>query len=203
MKRTLQQSRVIPVVVIDNLDDAVPLAQALYNGGLDVLEITLRTPVAIEAIKKIKQALPDAIVGSGTVIDLETFNLSMDADVDFMVSPGSTEELLQAASQNDVAFLPGATTATEVMKLLDKGFDAMKFFPAQASGGVSMLKSIGSPLPQAIFCPTGGINPSNASDYLALNNVACVGGTWMLDKQLIADKNWSEIARLAQQANEI
>jgi len=200
MKSILQQSKIIPVVVINNLQDAVPLATALVNGGLNVLEITLRTADAIEAIIKIKQALPNAIVGSGTVIDIKTLQASIDAGVDFMVSPGSTSELLDAASKSDIPLLPGATTPSEVMNLLDRGYDAMKFFPAAASGGIKMLKSIGGPLPQVTFCPTGGINPTNASEYLTLKNVVCVGGTWMLDKKLIAEKNWSEITHLSEQA---
>jgi len=200
MKEILKKSKVIPVVVIKQLEDAVPLATALVEGGLKVLEVTLRTEVAIDAIKLIKQALPDVLVGSGTVIDPTTLELSIGAGVDFMVSPGSTRELLTAVSQSDIPLLPGATTPSEIMNLLDQGFDTMKFFPAEASGGAKMLKSIAGPLPQATFCPTGGINPSNAKAYLALNNVACIGGSWMLNKQLIADKNWTEISRLSEQA---
>ena len=203
IKQIMQQTRIIPVVVINDIRDAVPLATALVDGGLKVLEITLRTPVAIEAITNIKQALPQAIVGSGTVIDSKTFDASLKAEVDFMVSPGSSSELLSAAQSNGAALLPGAITPSEVMNLLDNGFDAMKFFPAAAAGGTKMLKSIGGPLPQALFCPTGGINLQNANDYLSLTNVTCVGGTWMLDKQLIADKNWQAITKLAQQASEL
>jgi len=200
MKEILQQSKVIPVIVIDDLKDAIPLASALVNGGLTTLEITLRTQAALEAIFQIKQALPNAIVGSGTVTDIKTLQASIDAGVDFIVSPGSSPKLLSAASQNDIPFLPGATTPTEVMNLLENGYQAMKFFPAEASGGIKMLKSIAGPLPQATFCPTGGINPANAGEYLKLANVVCVGGTWMLDKKLIAAQNWSEITNLSKQA---
>jgi 2-dehydro-3-deoxyphosphogluconate aldolase/(4S)-4-hydroxy-2-oxoglutarate aldolase len=203
IKQILQQARVIPVVVIEQIEDAVPLATALVNGGLNVLEITLRTPVAIKAITEMKQALPQTIIGSGTVIDIETMQASLDAGVDFMVSPGTNAELLEAVAQNSAPLLPGAATPSEVMNLLNKGFDALKFFPAVAAGGVNMLKSIGGPLPQVTFCPTGGINLNNAPEFLALPNVACVGGTWMLDKKLIADKNWSEITRLAEQASNL
>jgi len=199
----MQQSNVIPVVVIDHLEDAVPLANALINGGLNVLEITLRTPVAIEAIKQIKKSLPNAIVGTGTVIDLNTFNASLDANVDFMVSPGTTDELLNAVAKQSIPLLPGVNSPSEVMKLMSFGFTEMKFFPAEAAGGVNMLKSISGPLPQVTFCPTGGINLNNAKHYLSLNNVACIGGTWMLDKQLIKSKNWEEISRLAKQASEL
>ena len=199
----LNSTRVIPVVVIDNIEDAVPLATALVEGGLNVLEITLRTPVAIEAIIQIKQALPNAIIGSGTVINSTTLEASLKANVDFMVSPGTTSELLEAAAQNSAPLLPGAATASEVMNLLSKGYDALKFFPAAAAGGINMLKSFGGPLPQVTFCPTGGINLANADQYLSLANVACVGGTWMLDKKLISEKNWTEISRLAKQASEL
>lgn len=199
----MQQTRVIPVVVIDQIEDAVPLATALVNGGLNVLEITLRTQVAIQAITEMKQALPQSIIGSGTVIDIQTMQASLDAGVDFMVSPGTTPELLEAVAQNSAPLLPGAATPSEVMNLLSKGYDAMKFFPAVAAGGVNMLKSIGGPLPQVTFCPTGGVNLNNAPEFLSLANVACVGGTWMLDKQLIADKNWSEITRLTKQASQL
>ncbi len=203
VKDIMQKTQVIPVVVINQIEDAVPLAKALVDGGLEVLEITLRTPIAIEAIKQIKQALPNAIVGSGTVINPSTLNDSLNAGVDFIVSPGITAELLSEVQKTSAPFLPGASTPSEVMTLLAQGFNAMKFFPAEAAGGINMLKSIGGPLPQVTFCPTGGINLSNASDYLALNNVACVGGTWMLDKKLIEQKNWSEITRLASQASQL
>lgn len=203
IKEILSSTQVIPVVVIEHLDDAVPLAEALVKGGLNVLEITLRTPVAIQAIEQIKSAIPTCIVGSGTVIDTKTLDASLNAGVDFMVSPGSTSELLEAAKQNNASLLPGAITPSEVMHLLSQGYDALKFFPAEAAGGVNMLKSIAGPLPQITFCPTGGINLNNSSKYLSLTNVSCVGGTWMLDKKLIASKNWSEITRLAKQASDL
>ncbi len=199
----MQQSKVIPVVVINHLEDAVPLANALIEGGLNILEVTLRTPIAIDAIKQIKRSVPNAIVGTGTVIDLDTFNASLEANVDFMVSPGSTDELLNAVAKQSIPLLPGVNSPSEVMKLMSLGFTEMKFFPAEAAGGVNMLKSIAGPLPQVTFCPTGGVNLSNAKDYLALDNVVCVGGTWMLDKQLIASKNWNEITRLAKEASEL
>ncbi len=203
IKNILQQTQVIPVVVIDRIEDAVPLANALVEGGLNVLEITLRTPAALEAIVEMKKALPNSIIGSGTVINIDTMQASLNAGVDFMVSPGTTPELLKAVAASSAPLLPGASTPSEVMNLLEQGFDALKFFPAVAAGGVSMLKSIGGPLPQATFCPTGGINLKNAHEFLALPNVACVGGTWMLDKKLIAEKNWTEITRLAKQASEL
>ncbi|CCQ12267.1 4-Hydroxy-2-oxoglutarate aldolase [Pseudoalteromonas luteoviolacea B = ATCC 29581] len=199
----LSSAPVVPVVVIDNLEDAAPLAKALYAGGLRALEITLRTPVAAEAVKLMKQAVPEAYVGTGTVVDKATFQASIDASADFMVSPGVTDELIELAKSTDIPFLPGAATPSEAMRLAAHGFRFLKFFPAEAAGGAAMLKSIGGPLPQITFCPTGGITLESAPKYLALNNVICVGGTWMLDKQLIANKDWQAIEALAKQASQI
>lgn len=201
IKQYLKASKVIPVLVIENLEDAVPLASALYQGGLEVLEITLRTKVAIESIKQIKQALPQAIIASGTVTNSASLEASLKAGVDFVVSPGSTPELLSAVKSNDALILPGATSTTEVMNLLNQGFNYLKFFPAEAAGGIKMLSSLNGPLPQAQFCPTGGINLSNVKQYLQLDNVVCVGGTWMVTKQLIQEKNWSAITKLAKQTS--
>lgn len=203
IEKILSSAPVVPVVVIDNLDDAAPLAQALYNGGLKALEITLRTPVAAQAVKIMKETVPDAYVGTGTVVDKATFEASVAAGADFMVSPGVNDELLALAKESDIPFLPGAATPSEVMKLSSYGFKFLKFFPAEAAGGAAMLKSIGGPLPHITFCPTGGITLESAPKYLALNNVICVGGTWMLDKQLIANKDWQAIEALAKQASEV
>lgn len=203
IKNILTSAPVVPVVVIENLEDAVPLAKALYNGGLKALEITLRTPVAAEAVKLMKEAVPEAYVGTGTVIDKATFEASVAAGADFMVSPGVNDELLALAKESDIPFLPGAATPSEVMNLASHGFKFLKFFPAEAAGGAPMLKSIGGPLPQVKFCPTGGISLATAPKYLALNNVVCVGGTWMLDKELIANKDWQAIEALAKQASEV
>ncbi len=201
--KILKRCPVIPVIVIDNIEDAIPLASALIKGGLDVLEVTLRTPVAIEAVRQIKAAFPDSFVGTGTVTNLATLEASIKVDADFMVSPGATPSLLRAAKAAGVKLLPGAATPTEAMMLLDEGFACQKFFPAEAAGGVKMLKSLGGPLPQITFCPTGGISINNAANYLALSNVACVGGTWMLDKQLIENKDWNAITQLALQASQL
>jgi len=189
----LTTSPVIPVMVIDELDDAIPLAKALVSGGMNVLEITLRTPVAIEAVKAIKSAVPDVIIGTGTVIDIQSFKASQLAGVDFMVSPGITKSLMNVVISEGCNFLPGVATPSEAMNLLEAGFDCLKFFPAEAAGGFAMLKAIAGPLPQITFCPTGGISMANAANYLSLANVACVGGSWMLDKQLIKEKNWQQI----------
>ena len=203
IENILASAPVVPVVVIENLEDAAPLAKALYNGGLKALEITLRTPVAAEAVKLMKEAVPEAYVGTGTVIDKATFEASVAAGADFMVSPGVNDELLALAKESDIPFLPGAATPSEVMNLVSHGFKFLKFFPAEAAGGAPMLKSIGGPLPQVKFCPTGGISLATAPKYLALNNVVCVGGTWMLDKELIANKDWQAIEALAKQASEV
>ncbi|WP_125780292.1 bifunctional 4-hydroxy-2-oxoglutarate aldolase/2-dehydro-3-deoxy-phosphogluconate aldolase [Pseudoalteromonas rubra] len=203
IKEILSAAPVVPVIVIDDLEDAVPLAQALYRGGLRALEVTLRTPVAAQAVKAMKEAVPEAYVGTGTVVDKASFDASVEADADFMVSPGVSSELLALAKDSDIPFLPGAATPSEAMELAAQGFKFLKFFPAEAAGGTAMLKSIGGPLPQVTFCPTGGISLETAPNYLALKNVICVGGTWMLDKTLIANKDWQAIEALARQASEV
>jgi len=195
----MTRNPVIPVMVIDNIEDAVPLAKSLVAGGLDVLEITLRTDVAVEAVKKIQECVPDAIIGTGTVIDKETYQVSKGLGVDFIVSPGVTSELLSLANLDAINFLPGSATPTEAMKLLNLGYDCQKFFPAEAAGGCNMLKSIFGPLPQITFCPTGGINMENAVKYLALSNVACIGGSWMIDKDLIAQHDWQKITDITEE----
>ncbi|KZN36452.1 bifunctional 4-hydroxy-2-oxoglutarate aldolase/2-dehydro-3-deoxy-phosphogluconate aldolase [Pseudoalteromonas luteoviolacea] len=203
IQEILSAAPVVPVIVIEELEDAIPLAKALYNGGLRALEVTLRTPVAAEAVKQIKEALPEAYVGTGTVVDKASFEASVNAGADFMVSPGVSSELLELAKSTDIPFLPGAATPSEAMELAAHGFKFLKFFPAEAAGGAPMLKSIGGPLPQVTFCPTGGISLESAPKYLALKNVICVGGTWMLDKALIANKDWQAIEALAKQASEV
>ncbi len=201
IKDIMNASPVIPVMVINNLEHAVPLAHALVEGGLKVLEITLRTPVALEAIRSIKAEVPNAIVGAGTIINIDTLNQAIDAGSEFLVSPGVTNSLINHAINSGVPILPGVATPSEAMKLMEKGITAMKFFPAEAAGGVPMLKSIGGPLPQITFCPTGGINPENAKQYLALNNVACVGGSWMAPANLVDAEDWDEIKKRAEQVS--
>ena len=193
-------SPVIPVIVIDDLADAVPLANALVRGGLKVLEVTLRTEQGLAAITAIKEQVPEAIVGAGTVLTPEDVTASVAAGAEFLVSPGSTAELVDAALATSVPLLPGVATPSEAMALLAKGIEHMKFFPAQAAGGVPMLKSIAGPLPQLKFCPTGGITEGNAAEFLSLPNVLCVGGTWMLNKSLLAAKDWPEIEMQARVA---
>lgn len=200
IRQIMDTSPVIPVLVIKQLEHAVPLAQALYNGGLKVLEITLRTSVALEAIMAIREALPDAIVGAGTVIDGETLLAAEKAGSQFFVSPGANKSVLAAAKYSEIPLLPGVATPGEAMRLYEEGYSALKFFPAEAAGGASMLKSIGGPLPQLDFCPTGGIHPGNAADYLVLSNVRCVGGSWMASDQLVAAGQWDEIEAMARVA---
>jgi len=191
---------VIPVIVIDRAEDAVPLATALYNGGLIVLEVTLRTEFGLAAISAIRKALPDAVVGAGTVVTAEDVRNAKEAGAEFLVSPGCTLTLLEAARAEGIPLLPGVNSPSEAMLLLEQGQRHLKIFPAEAAGGVPMLKSILGPLPQLRFCPTGGINPDNAMEYLSLANVACVGGTWMLDKAAIAAGDWAKIERLSRTA---
>ena len=192
---------VIPVMVVERIEDAVPLAQALYNGGLKVLEITLRTPCALDAITAMVENLPaDAVIGAGTIITPADLEKAVKAGSTFLVSPGTTPALIEAAKASAVPLLPGVASPTEAMRLLVEGFTHQKFFPAEAAGGVPMLKSIGGPLPQITFCPTGGIARAKAPSYLALPNVACVGGTWMAPKELMKAGRWDEIERLAREA---
>jgi 2-dehydro-3-deoxyphosphogluconate aldolase/(4S)-4-hydroxy-2-oxoglutarate aldolase len=200
IKDIMYTSPVVPVMVINKLEHAVPLAHALVEGGLKVLEITLRTPIALDAIKRIKAEVPGAIVGAGTVINLDTLQKAIDVGSEFLVSPGVTENLLDAAIKSGVPILPGVISPSEVMRLMEKGITEMKFFPAEAAGGIPMLKSIGGPLPQVTFCPTGGISLKNAADYLALSNVACIGGSWMAPADLVDKEDWDEIKRRATEA---
>jgi len=201
IKDIMNTSPVVPVMVIDNLEDAVPLAKALVDGGLRVLEITLRTAPALDAIKAIKEAVSGAIVGAGTIINTETLQQSIDAGAEFIVTPGSTPAIIDAAQAAGIPILPGVNTPSEAMALLEKGITEMKFFPAEAAGGIPMLKSIAGPLPQIQFCPTGGVSPKNAAAYLALKNVACVGGSWMAPADLVKAGDWDEITRRALEAS--
>lgn len=193
---------VVPVLVIENVEDAVPIAKALMAGGIKVLEVTLRTPAAIDVIREIAQKVPDAIVGAGTVTNAKQLQQVTEAGAKFAISPGLTEELLQAGNEGSIALIPGIASISELMLGLDKGYSHFKFFPAEASGGVGSLKSIGGPFPDVRFCPTGGINPGNYKDYLALPNVMCCGGSWLCPDAVVKDKRWDEITRLAQTATE-
>ncbi|MFH9583556.1 bifunctional 4-hydroxy-2-oxoglutarate aldolase/2-dehydro-3-deoxy-phosphogluconate aldolase [Streptomyces luteogriseus] len=196
----LDLAPVVPVVVVEDAADAVPLARALVAGGLPAIEVTLRTPAALEAIREIAREVPGAVVGAGTVIRPEQVAEAVAAGSRFLVSPGWTDLLLEAMRASGVPFLPGVSTASEVVALLERGVREMKFFPAQAAGGTAYLKSLSGPLPQARFCPTGGIGPASAADYLALPNVGCVGGSWMLPPDAVAARDWGRVEELARSA---
>lgn len=191
---------VIPVIRIDDPGAAVPLASALVEGGLRVLEITLRTGHALAAIGEIARSVPEAIVGAGTVINPDQLAALESIGCRFVVSPGFTPSLLDAAERQSIPFLPGAVTAAEVMTLLARGYVRQKFFPAEAAGGVAALKSLRDPLPQVTFCPTGGIDLAKAPGYLALANVACVGGSWVAPADAVRAGDWRRITRLAAEA---
>lgn len=190
----------MPVMVIQNLDDAVPLAKALVAGGIRVLEITLRTAVAMEAIKLISQEVPDAIVGAGTILTPEQLQAAEEAGAVFAISPGLTPTLLAAAVKGNIALIPGIATLSELMQGMEYGLDHFKFFPAEAAGGIPMLKAIAGPIPQVTFCPTGGISPDNYQAYLQLSNVACVGGSWLAPLDAVKAKNWAKVTELAKLA---
>ncbi|MBP9951300.1 MAG: bifunctional 4-hydroxy-2-oxoglutarate aldolase/2-dehydro-3-deoxy-phosphogluconate aldolase [Cypionkella sp.] len=190
---------VVPVLVIEDLAHAGPLAQALVAGGLPALEVTLRTSAALEAIR-IMTEVPGGVVGAGTLLTPADVKAAKAAGASFGVSPGATARLLDACADHDLPLLPGAATASEIMWLLEQGYTVQKFFPAEQAGGAAYLKSIGGPIPQVSFCPTGGIGLKNARDYLYLPNVLCVGGSWVAPKEAMARGNWAAITALAAQA---
>lgn len=191
---------VIPVVVIHDLKAAVPMARALVAGGITAIEVTLRTPVALEAIRAIAAEVEDATVGVGTVLGASDLRAAQEAGARFAVSPGVSPRLLDAADDCALPLLPGAATASEVMSLLERGYRHLKFFPAVPAGGHQLLGAWASPLPQIRFCPTGGINLTNAADFLALPNVLCVGGSWLTPADKLAGANWPAIELLAREA---
>ena len=190
---------VIPVLVLDDVATARPLAEALVAGGLPVLEVTLRTPVALDVISEMAK-VEGGVVGAGTLLTPQDVKNAVDAGATFGVSPGATDTLLEACEAADLPLLPGAATSSEVMRLLERGYRVQKFFPAEANGGAPALKAIGAPLPQVKFCPTGGVSPKNAPIYLGLSNTLCVGGSWVAPKDLIAAKDWSAVKALAAEA---
>lgn len=199
MTSVLGLAPVIPVVVLEDAADAVPLARALVAGGLPAIEITLRTPAALDAIRAVADGVPGAVVGAGTVLTPEQARAAADAGARFLVSPGWTDRLLAALRESGLPFLPGVSTATEALGLLERGVTEMKFFPAEAAGGTAYLRSLASPLPRARFCPTGGIDARRAPEYLALPNVACVGGTWMLPPDALRARDWGRVESLARE----
>lgn len=197
IRNIMEIAPVIPVLVIEEVDTAVELAQALVDGGLRTLEITLRTKSAFDAIDVIKSSVNNAIVGAGTVNTPQQVALCEKHKVDFMVSPGLYRPLVDCALASGIPYLPGISNASDALSAIDAGLDSLKFFPAGPSGGTAMLSALNGPYDELVFCPTGGINQGNFHDYLALDNVQCVGGSWVAPKKHIADKNWQAISALA------
>ena len=200
LEASLLKAPIVPVMVIEDVKQAVPLARALVKGGLPVLEITLRTAAALDCIKAIVAEVEGAVVGSGTVLTPQQLRQSEKAGCVFAVSPGSTGKLLGAAEDYEISLLPGAATASEAMALLEWGYALQKFFPAEQAGGAAYLSSLASPLPQIKFCPTGGITPALAPSYLKLANVITLGGSWMAPKALVNEGRWDAIEKLAREA---
>ena len=199
--KVMQGQPVIPVLKIDRVEDAVPLARALARGGLPAIEITLRTPAALEAIREASAEVPEALVGAGTILDAVNFREAVAAGAQFIVSPGLTPQLIEAASSSEIPLLPGAITPSEIMAARQAGYSLLKFFPAEQAGGTDFLKALSSPLAGIRFCPTGGVSASNAPDYLSLPNVLCVGGSWVAPDALVKAGKWDEIEALAREAS--
>jgi len=193
-------SPVVPVMVINKVEQAVPMARALLEGGIGVFEVTLRTEAALAAISAIHEALPDALVGAGTVLSPAQYDAAVAAGAQFVISPGFTPNLLRHAKQGPAPLIPGVSTPSEIMQALELGYTQLKFFPAEANGGAAALKAIAAPLPQVSFCPTGGIGPHNLEQYLALNCVATVGGSWMLPADKLAADDWTGVTVLSTEA---
>ena len=193
---------VIPVLMVEDVTTARSLARALLKGGLPVLEVTLRTPAALEVIWEMAK-VSGGVVGAGTLITPQDVEAAVNAGARFGVAPGATDRLLDACEEADLPLLPGAATASEVMRLFERGYSVQKFFPAEANGGVSVLKAIGAPLPNVKFCPTGGISLKNANDYLSLDNTLCVGGSWVAPKELVKSGDWNGISQLASAASRL
>ncbi|MGE5451479.1 MAG: bifunctional 4-hydroxy-2-oxoglutarate aldolase/2-dehydro-3-deoxy-phosphogluconate aldolase [Acidobacteriota bacterium] len=200
LRPTLDLSPVIPVLVIEHTQDALPIAQALLAGGLRVLEITLRTANALDVIREISRELPEAVIAAGTVTTAKQWHAAAQAGAQFAVSPGLTPALAHEAARAPIPLLPGLATASELMVAQDAGFECFKFFPAQQAGGTAMLRAWGGPFPDAVFCPTGGITIDSAPAFLDLPNVACVGGSWLAPSALVQAQKWAQLTELARQA---
>ncbi|GLH73291.1 ketohydroxyglutarate aldolase [Geothrix limicola] len=201
LEQILRASPVMPVIALDRLDQALPLAEALLQGGISTLEVTLRTPVALEAIRLISRTFPKVHVGAGTVTTPEALRRVEDAGAAFAVSPGLTDPLVTAAAQGAIPLLPGVMTPSEVMRAVDAGFRFLKLFPAEQAGGLAMLKALAGPFRELHFCPTGGITPASAPTYLSQPNVICVGGSWLTPKASLDAGDWKVIIDLARQAS--
>lgn len=196
----LQEIRIVPVLTVMTEEEAVSTCRALQAGGINAAEITLRTDAAIDSITAVKTELSNFVVGAGTVKTISDMEKVAKLNIDFVVSPGFTPELGDCADALQLSFLAGVATASELMRGLATGRSCFKLFPAEAVGGIALLKSLSAPFPEASFCPTGGVGPGNYKDYLALPNVVCVGGSWMVSRELIEAKRWDEISRLSKQA---
>lgn len=193
-------SPVVPVMVIKKLEDALPMAKALQAGGINVFEITLRSSVALDAIKLLSKEVPDALVGAGTVLSAEQFDQAVAAGAKFVISPGATPALLKHAAASDVALIPGTATPSEMMQALELGYDHLKFFPAEINGGAAALKAISAALPQLSFCPTGGVSPKNVASYLAVKCVKTIGGSWMIPSDAVEAGDWAKVEQLTAEA---
>lgn len=201
LRPVLMRAPVVPVLIIEDVNTAVPLARALVAGGLTALEVTLRTPAALDAIRAIADEVEGADIGAGTVLTSKQLEDCVKAGAKFLVSPGCSPNLLDAAEGSPAPLLPGVATASEAMQIMERGYSHMKFFPAEQAGGASYLKALSSPLSDLRFCPTGGVSLSNAGDYLSLPNVVCVGGSWVAPKQSVVDGDWQHIEKLAREAS--
>ncbi|MGL2734911.1 bifunctional 4-hydroxy-2-oxoglutarate aldolase/2-dehydro-3-deoxy-phosphogluconate aldolase [Helicobacter pylori] len=196
----LQISPIVPVVVIENIKDAVPLAQSLIEGGIPIIEVTLRSSCALEAIELIAKNVPEMCVGAGTILNLTQLEQAQDRGAEFLISPGLTPSLLEYAKKKDMPLIPGVSSSSEVMQALELGYSALKFFPAEYCGGVKLLNAFNGPFKGVKFCPTGGISADNMRSYLDLENVVCVGGSWLTPKNLIQNKEWDKITGICKRA---
>ncbi|WQY87920.1 bifunctional 4-hydroxy-2-oxoglutarate aldolase/2-dehydro-3-deoxy-phosphogluconate aldolase [Helicobacter pylori] len=196
----LQISPIIPVVVIENIKDAVPLAQSLIEGGIPIIEVTLRSSCALEAIELIAKSVPKMRVGAGTILNLIQLEQAQNRGAEFLISPGLTPSLLEHAKKKDMPLIPGVSSSSEVMQALELGYNALKFFPSEYCGGVKLLNAFNGPFKGVKFCPTGGISADNMRSYLNLENVLCVGGSWLTPKDLIQNKEWDKITEICKRA---
>lgn len=200
LRNELAEFRVLPVITVESVDSTVDLVRSLTDGGMKAVEVTLRTPAALDAIIALREALPELVIGSGTVTRPAELHGAIDAGCRFHVSPGLTPTLLDAAREAGVDMLPGVASASEIMLGMEYGLDCFKLFPAVPVGGISLLKALAGPFPQLAFCPTGGLNPDNFRNFLALPNVICCGGSWMVAAELVRERQWGMIRVLAEQA---
>ncbi|MGL2778400.1 bifunctional 4-hydroxy-2-oxoglutarate aldolase/2-dehydro-3-deoxy-phosphogluconate aldolase [Helicobacter pylori] len=196
----LQISPIVPVVVVENIKDAVPLAQSLIEGGIPIIEVTLRSSCALEAIELIAKNVPKMRVGAGTILNLTQLEQAQNRGAEFLISPGLTIKLLEYAKKKDMPLIPGVSSSSEVMQALELGYNALKFFPAEYCGGVKLLNAFNGPFKGVKFCPTGGVSVDNMRSYLALENVVCVGGSWLTPKDLIQNKEWDKITEICKRA---